>query len=55
MSNASSPTDKAIADVLDRFPQVRLAILFGSCAEGNATTASDLDLAVQADKPLDAN
>lgn len=33
---------------------VQLAILFGSCAEGKATSASDLDLAVQADKPLGA-
>mgnify|MGYP001819780058 CR=1 FL=1 len=40
--------------MLNRFPQEQLAILFGSCAKGDATTASDLDLAVQADQPLDA-
>ncbi|MGB5255464.1 MAG: nucleotidyltransferase domain-containing protein, partial [Sedimenticolaceae bacterium] len=28
--------------------------LFGSCAKGDASPDSDLDLAVQADKPLDA-
>ncbi len=54
MSSAPSSTDNAIIEVLNRFPQVQLAILFGSCAKGNATTASDLDLAVQADQPLDA-
>jgi len=54
MPSASIHTDTAITDVLRRFPQVQLAILFGSCAKGNVTAASDLDLAVQADKPLDA-
>ena len=53
MSSTSS-IDTAVTKVLSRFPQVRLAILFGSCAKGNATAASSLDLAVQADKPLDA-
>ena len=53
MSSASSIAT-AVTQVLSRFPQIRLAILFGSCAKGNATTASDVDLAVQADKPLDA-
>lgn len=54
MTNAPSPVDTAITEVLHRFPQVQLAILFGSCANGNTTAASDLDLAVLADKPLDA-
>ena len=54
MSRVPSPVDTAITEVLSRFPQVQLAILFGSCANGNATAASDLDLAVLADKPLDA-
>ena len=40
--------------MLNRFPEVQLAILFGSCAKGDATADSDLDLAVQADQPLDA-
>ena len=53
MSSASSIAT-AVTQVLSRFPQIRLAILFGSCAKGNATAASDVDLAVQADKPLDA-
>jgi len=54
MSSVPSPVDTAITEVLSRFPQVQLAILFGSCASGNATAASDLDLAVQAEKALDA-
>ena len=55
MSSNPLPTDTAIIEVLNRFPQVHLAILFGSCASGNATAASDVDLAVQADRPLDAD
>ena len=54
MSHTPSPSDNAIIDVLNRFPEVQLAILFGSCAKGDATADSDLDLAVQADQPLDA-
>jgi predicted nucleotidyltransferase len=54
MSSTPSPSDNAIIDVLNRFPEVQLAILFGSCAKGDATADSDLDLAVQADQPLDA-
>ena len=54
MSSTPSPSDNAIIEVLNRFPEVQLAILFGSCAKGNATADSDLDLAVQADQPLDA-
>ena len=54
MSHTPSPSDNAIVEVLNRFPEVQLAILFGSCAKGDATADSDLDLAVQADQPLDA-
>jgi predicted nucleotidyltransferase len=43
-----------IREVLDRHPGLRLAILFGSVATGRATRDSDLDLAVAADHPLDA-
>jgi predicted nucleotidyltransferase len=45
--------DSSISEILQRFPQVRLAILFGSCARGTASADSDLDLAVQAAEPLD--
>lgn len=35
------------------YPQVKLAIIFGSFAAGTADEHSDLDLAVLADTPLD--
>ena len=35
-----------IAVVLDRFPEIQAAYLFGSVAEGRATAGSDLDLAL---------
>ena len=39
--------------MLKNHPDVRLAILFGSLASGRQTTESDLDLAVDAGRPLD--
>lgn len=55
MSSDLSPTETAVAEVLDHVPRVQLAILFGSCARGTATAASDLDLAVLAAEPLDSD
>ena len=46
--------DQQLHDILANYPQIELAILFGSMANGRATPQSDIDLAVQADKPLDA-
>ncbi len=46
--------DQQLRDILANYPQIELAILFGSMANGRATPQSDIDLAVQADKPLDA-
>ncbi len=43
-----------IKQVLSRHPEIRLAYVFGSVATGGAGADSDLDLAVQADAPLDA-
>lgn len=37
---------------LHKFPVVRDAILFGSCARQDATRHSDIDLALVVDKPL---
>lgn len=37
-----------LADALGSFPEVRLAILFGSFARGAATPESDIDVAVRA-------
>lgn len=44
-----------LRDTLANYPQIELAILFGSLANGRATPQSDIDLAVQANKPLDAD
>lgn len=44
-----------LAAVLRPFPGLRLALLFGSLARGTAGGASDIDLAILADRPLDAD
>ncbi len=41
--------------MLERHSAIRLALLFGSLAKGTAHCESDLDLAVGADRPLDAD
>ncbi len=46
--------NERIRSVLQRHGGIRLAILFGSLATGRATARSDLDLAVLAEGPLDA-
>ena len=43
-----------IQQILTRHGGIRLAILFGSLAQGRATAESDLDLAVLMDTPLSA-
>ena len=48
-----SPID-ALATVLDRHPEIDVAIAFGSLASGRHRPDSDLDLAVQAPAVLDA-
>jgi len=52
---ASEAIDIQIRQVLERHNAIRLAILFGSLAKGTAHCESDLDLAVGADHPLDAD
>lgn len=49
---SSCPPDADILAVLEIHPQIQLAILFGSVAQGRATPESDLDLAVAAKYPL---
>lgn len=39
--------------ILSDYPRIKLAILFGSVAQGAAVWDSDLDLAILADTPLD--
>ena len=46
--------DEKLREVLANFPQITLAIVFGSVASGQAHAQSDLDLAVIAAKPLQA-
>lgn len=45
--------DRRIIEVLERHPEVVGAYLFGSRARGDATEASDLDLAVLSDGSLE--
>lgn len=51
----SPELNRTIIAVLNRYPLIRLAILFGSVAAGTARTDSDLDLAVDAGQPLTAS
>ena len=44
--------DTTICSVLERHPYIRLAILFGSFATGQLRSDSDLDLAVDAGRPM---
>lgn len=46
--------DEELRGVLVDFPQITLAILFGSVAKGTADAQSDLDLGVIASRPFDA-
>ena len=46
---------ESIRAVLARYPEIRLAILFGSMATGRANRDSDVDLAVGAERPLKAD
>lgn len=40
------PLRRQLADIWGRFPEVELALVFGSVARGQATLNSDLDIAV---------
>ena len=42
-----------IVQVLDEFPQVRIGYVYGSAARDRMTGASDVDVAVAAESPLD--
>lgn len=58
MPNQPAPATLAAIEklrtVLAAYPDIVLALLFGSMAAGTATAESDLDLAVAASKPLSA-
>lgn len=43
-----------VRDVLLRQPDIELALVFGSLAQGRQTRASDIDVAVAAREPIDS-
>ena len=47
-------TLNSVRDVLLRQPDIELACVFGSFAEGRQTPASDIDVAVAAREPIGA-
>ncbi len=47
-----STLHKQLTRFLSRYPQLELAILFGSQATGDATAKSDIDLALLCDVPI---
>ncbi len=50
----SRAIDEQLREVLTHFPQITLAVLFGSVAAGNQRENSDLDIAVAAKRVLTA-
>ena len=50
-----STLDEQLARFLSRYPEFKLAILFGSQATGNATGDSDIDLALLSDAPISSS
>ena len=50
-----STLDKQLARFVSRYPEFKLAILFGSQATGNATGDSDIDLALLSDTPISSS
>jgi len=51
-NTAAISIEKPLAGLLSQYPEIRLAILFGSQATGETTIDSDIDLAVLANTPL---
>ena len=51
----SQPIDAQLKEVLGHFPQITLAILFGSVASGTPRAGSDLDIAVSGSAALIAD
>lgn len=49
---SSQAIDTQLREVFSHFPEVHLAVLFGSVASGQQRSDSDLDIAVATDKPL---
>lgn len=55
MKKMSHSIDLLLKETLEQFPQVSLAVLFGSAASGRQQPNSDLDIAIAANRPLTAN
>ncbi len=49
----STTSISIISDIIKRYPQITLALIFGSLATNTQKANSDIDLAVQTDSPLD--
>ena len=52
LNNSCVTECASIKQVLDRHPDIRLAILFGSLAKGKADRDSDIDLAIDVGRPF---
>jgi len=50
-----SALHKQLIRFLSRYPQFKLAILFGSQAKGDTTAESDIDLALLSDVPISSS
>jgi len=54
LASPAPQTLEILHPLLARFPQVQLAVLFGSMASGSETPDSDIDIAVQMPRPMSA-
>ena len=54
-NTAMSAIGERLTRFLTRYPQLKLAILFGSQATGQATPDSDIDLGLLFDRPLSSS
>ena len=54
LSKSTMPIKEQALQAIDAFPEIRLAILFGSAASGELTSDSDIDIALAGLSPLTA-
>jgi predicted nucleotidyltransferase len=47
-------TPHDLREILENHPGIRQAVVFGSVVSGNAKPDSDLDIAIEADRPISA-
>jgi len=53
--SVSYALDEGVKQMLKKHPKIKLALLFGSLAKGEAGAESDIDLAVAGNRPLEIN